>query len=72
MSITVGELKQILAVQDDNLKVRLVTGHGNCAMSLTGYGESHIEEEIYMAEEVDDDYIEDYPDAVKVFILEGF
>lgn len=70
--MNVGKLKELLKDVDDSLQVRLVTDHGQCAMTMTGYGESYIEEDSYTADEIHEDDLDGYDDPVKVYILEAF
>lgn len=69
----VKELIELLQKQDQELPVRLITDHGQTLMECFQAGEGYLEEDSHMGEEIHpDDYNEEeYPDAVKVFVLEG-
>ena len=69
----IKDLVELLQEQDQELQVRLVTDYGQTPMEWYHAGEGYISEDSFMPDEIHpDDYNEEeYPDAVKVFVLEG-
>lgn len=71
ISDLINILQQALEANGD-LPVRLQTDHGQSLMALNGYGVSYIEDSSWMPEVVDEDSLEDYPEAIKVYELQAF
>lgn len=63
----VGELKKILKDVDDNMEVYVYADHGSMCMKASGAGYQYIEELEWMTESVDEEDLDYYQDAVKVF-----
>jgi hypothetical protein len=71
ISEMIKSLSLILDKEGD-LEVRLVCDHGQVWMEAGHVGITHIEEETFMAEDVSEEDLEDYPDAVKVCEIQAF
>lgn len=64
---------QIEMEENGDINVRLICDHSQSLMSPTGSGLGYIEDDFeYMGEEIAGEYLEEYPDAVKVIVIEAF
>lgn len=62
----VEELQTLQQEGKGQLSIRMYADHGQCSMKVHNVGIMHIEEETYMAEVIDVDDVDDYPDAIAV------
>ena len=72
MSSKVGELKKLLEEFDDDMVVTVCADHGQSVMGAYDVGVAYVLDlEEYMMEEIAEEDLEDYDEAIKVLCIAG-
>jgi hypothetical protein len=67
----ISELIAELQRFDGNLQVRVEADHGQVAMESYDVSVMHIDSNCYMPDEVEMEYLHEYPDAIKIVVISG-
>lgn len=69
-----GLIKEALKLQDKGYgehQVRLITDHGQVLMEAEHIETTYIEEDTYMADEIHEEYLDEWENPIKVIVIAG-